>query len=170
HQDGLLHISEISDNYVRHPSDILKVGDKVDVWVLSVDKDKHRIALTMIDPALRESKKAEYEKQKAERAEKKAEWEKIKAERAQKHAEWEKRQAERAERAKNPDHGREGGERRFDRRDRENGERRPFNRDRHDGDRRERRDYREHDRDYVSTENMTMEEKLAALASRFNKK
>lgn len=166
HQDGLLHISEISDNYVRHPSDILKVGDKVDVWVLSVDKDKHRIALTMIDPALRESKKAEYEKQKQERAEKKAEWEKIKKERERKHAEWEKRQKDReSRRAENG--GRERNER-FDRRERESGDRPRF--DRRDGERRERGDYRERDTDRVSTENMTMEEKLAALASRFNRK
>lgn len=115
HQDGLLHISEISDNFVRHPSDVLKVGDKLNVWVLSVDKEKHRIALTCIDPAQREIKKAEYEKQKQERAEKKAEWEKQKQERAQKQAEWEKRKKEREERAAarpaNGEERRERGER-----------------------------------------------------------
>lgn len=47
HQDGLVHISEISDDYVKHPSDVLKVGDIVTVKVLSVDVDKKRIALTM---------------------------------------------------------------------------------------------------------------------------
>jgi len=47
HQDGLVHISEISDNYVKHPSDVLKVGQVVKVKVLSVDVKKNRIALTM---------------------------------------------------------------------------------------------------------------------------
>ncbi len=169
HQDGLLHISEISSDYVRHPSDVLKVGDKIDVWVLSVDKDKHRIALTGIDPALREAKKAEYEKAKAERAEKKAEWEKTKAERAARHEEWEKRRKEHADRDGQADgvrreHRAFGGDRKFDKP--QSAERRErFDR------RDERRDYRERDRDdYVSTENMSMDEKLAALANRFNKK
>ncbi len=47
HQDGLVHISEISDNYVKHPSDVLKVGQVVKVRVLSVDVSKNRIGLTM---------------------------------------------------------------------------------------------------------------------------
>ena len=47
HQDGLVHISEISDNYVKHPSDVLKVGQVVKVKVLSVDVKKNRIGLTM---------------------------------------------------------------------------------------------------------------------------
>lgn len=47
HQDGLVHISEISDNYVKHPSDVLKVGQIVKVRVLSVDVKKNRIGLTM---------------------------------------------------------------------------------------------------------------------------
>ena len=47
HQDGLVHISEISDNYVKHPSDVLKVGQVVKVRVLSVDVKKNRIGLTM---------------------------------------------------------------------------------------------------------------------------
>ena len=47
HQDGLVHISELSDNYVRHPSDVLKVGQVVKVKVLSVDVKKNRIGLTM---------------------------------------------------------------------------------------------------------------------------
>lgn len=37
HQDGLVHITQISDKFVRHPSDVLKVGDIVTVWVLAVD-------------------------------------------------------------------------------------------------------------------------------------
>ena len=47
HQDGLLHISEIADKYIRHPSEVLSVGDVVTVRVKSVDVAKHRIGLTM---------------------------------------------------------------------------------------------------------------------------
>lgn len=47
HQDGLVHISEISDNYIRHPSEALKVGQVVTVTVLGVDVKKNRISLTM---------------------------------------------------------------------------------------------------------------------------
>ena len=51
HQDGLVHISQISNRYIRHPAEVLKVGDIVTVWVLSVDMAKKRIALTMKAPA-----------------------------------------------------------------------------------------------------------------------
>ena len=47
HQDGLVHISQLSDGYVKHPSEVVKVGDKVKVKVLSVDLNKKRISLTM---------------------------------------------------------------------------------------------------------------------------
>ena len=47
HQDGLVHISQICDHYIRHPSEVLKVGDVVKVRVLSVDIKKQRISLTM---------------------------------------------------------------------------------------------------------------------------
>ena len=47
HQDGLVHISQICDKYIKHPSEVLKVGDVVNVKVLSVDADKNRISLTM---------------------------------------------------------------------------------------------------------------------------
>ena len=47
HQDGLVHISELSDNYVKHPSDVLKVGQVVKVRVIGVDLKKNRIALSM---------------------------------------------------------------------------------------------------------------------------
>ena len=50
HQDGLVHISQICDKYIRHPSEMLKVGDIVTVWVLSVDVNKKRISLTMRKP------------------------------------------------------------------------------------------------------------------------
>ena len=47
HQDGLVHISELSDRFVKHPSEIVSVGDKVEVRVLSVDVKKKRISLSM---------------------------------------------------------------------------------------------------------------------------
>ena len=47
HQDGLVHISEISDKYIKHPSEVLAVGDIVQVKVKSVDLQKKRISLTM---------------------------------------------------------------------------------------------------------------------------
>lgn len=47
HQDGLVHISQISDKYIKHPSEILSVGDIVKVKVISVDVKKKRISLTM---------------------------------------------------------------------------------------------------------------------------
>lgn len=50
HEDGLVHISEICDRFIKHPSEILKVGDIVTVWVISVDTAKNRISLTMKGP------------------------------------------------------------------------------------------------------------------------
>ena len=50
HQDGLVHISQITNRYIRHPSEVLRVGDIVTVWVLSVDVPKKRISLTMKKP------------------------------------------------------------------------------------------------------------------------
>ncbi len=47
HQDGLVHISELSEKFVKHPSDVVSVGDIVNVKVLSVDLKKKRIALSM---------------------------------------------------------------------------------------------------------------------------
>lgn len=48
-QNGLVHLSELSTHYVNHPSDVVSVGDIVTVWVKSVDLEKQRIALTMIE-------------------------------------------------------------------------------------------------------------------------
>ena len=48
HQDGLVHISRMSDRFIRHPSEVVKVGDVVRVWVVSVDEGKKRIALSMV--------------------------------------------------------------------------------------------------------------------------
>ena len=47
HQDGLVHVSQISDKFIKHPSEALKVGDVVTVKVLGVDLQKKRISLTM---------------------------------------------------------------------------------------------------------------------------
>ena len=47
HQDGLVHISQLSEGFVKHPSDVVKVGDVVDVKVTAVDLPKKRISLTM---------------------------------------------------------------------------------------------------------------------------
>ncbi|MDY3784582.1 MAG: Tex family protein [Eubacteriales bacterium] len=47
HQDGLVHISQISDKYIKHPSEVLSVGDIIKVKVMSVDVSKKRIALTL---------------------------------------------------------------------------------------------------------------------------
>ena len=47
HQDGLVHISEICDHFIKHPLEAVSVGDIVDVQVLSVDLKKQRIQLTM---------------------------------------------------------------------------------------------------------------------------
>ena len=48
HEDGLVHISKISKSFIKHPLDVLNVGDVVKVWVLNVDLVKHKVALTMI--------------------------------------------------------------------------------------------------------------------------
>ncbi len=50
HNDALLHISEISERYIKHPGEVLSVGDVVTVWVLRVDEEKKRIGLTMKKP------------------------------------------------------------------------------------------------------------------------
>jgi len=51
HQDGLVHISQLTDRFIRHPSELLSVGDIVTVWVLEADEKKKRISLTMKKPA-----------------------------------------------------------------------------------------------------------------------
>ncbi|MDM7517032.1 Tex family protein [Lentilactobacillus sp. TOM.63] len=49
-QDGLVHISKMSDHFVKDPSKVASVGDIVTVWIDSVDADRHRIQLTMVEP------------------------------------------------------------------------------------------------------------------------
>lgn len=46
-QDGLVHISEMSNKFIKHPSDVAQIGDIVDVRIISVDKEKERIGLSM---------------------------------------------------------------------------------------------------------------------------
>ena len=49
-QDGLVHISKLSNNFVKHPLDVVAVGDVVTVWIDDVDSTKGRVALTMLQP------------------------------------------------------------------------------------------------------------------------
>ncbi len=55
HQDGLVHISQITNRFIKHPSEVLKVGDIVKVWILGVDVSKKRISLTMRKDKLNEN-------------------------------------------------------------------------------------------------------------------
>ena len=48
--DGLVHISQLANHFVKHPSDEVSVGDVVQVWVLSVDQERERVQLTMKAP------------------------------------------------------------------------------------------------------------------------
>ena len=50
HQDGLVHISRMANRFIKHPAEVVKVGDVVKVWVVEVDAKKKRIALTMLPP------------------------------------------------------------------------------------------------------------------------
>lgn len=45
--DGLVHISQLSDNRIGHPLDVVSVGDVVQVWVLAVDAERGRVSLSM---------------------------------------------------------------------------------------------------------------------------
>jgi uncharacterized protein len=49
-QDGLVHISKLTNRFVKHPMEVVSVGDIVTVWVDSVDAKKQRVALTMLKP------------------------------------------------------------------------------------------------------------------------
>ena len=54
HRDGLVHISQFGGRRVNHPSEVVRVGDVVTVWVLEVDAKKNRISLTMRKPVAKE--------------------------------------------------------------------------------------------------------------------
>ena len=47
HNDGLIHISKMSKNYIKHPSEVLSVGDIVDVYVIGIDKEKEKVSLSL---------------------------------------------------------------------------------------------------------------------------
>src|SRR4029077_1004009 len=47
---GLVHISQMANRYIKSPYDVVAVSDVVKVWVLTVDKERHRVSLTMIQP------------------------------------------------------------------------------------------------------------------------
>jgi uncharacterized protein len=49
HQDGLVHISKMSRKFIKHPLEVVRVGDVVDVTVLGVDAGKKRISLSMVE-------------------------------------------------------------------------------------------------------------------------
>ena len=49
HDDGLIHISKMSKNYIKHPSEILKVGDIINVYVIGIDKEKERVNLSLLE-------------------------------------------------------------------------------------------------------------------------
>ena len=53
HQDGLVHISQICDRFIKHPSQAVAVGDVVKVVVLEVDEKKHRISSPCVRPPVR---------------------------------------------------------------------------------------------------------------------
>lgn len=73
HHDGLVHISEISDGYIKHPSDVLKVGQAVKVKVIGVDTAKQRISLSMkaVDGGIKVEKPARFERNNNKNTEKK---------------------------------------------------------------------------------------------------
>ena len=50
HDSGLVHVSQLANGYVRDPHEVAAVGDIVKVWVLEIDKTRHRVSLTMIAP------------------------------------------------------------------------------------------------------------------------
>ena len=49
HEDGLVHISKITDKYIKHPNEILTVGDIVDCYVLDINKEKNKVSLSIIE-------------------------------------------------------------------------------------------------------------------------
>ena len=51
HESGLVHISKMSKRRIAHPSEIMKVGDIISVWVIEADINRKRLALTMIEPS-----------------------------------------------------------------------------------------------------------------------
>ena len=52
HEDGLVHISKITDKYIKHPSEVLSVGDIVDCYVDEIKLDKNKVSLSLLDPTI----------------------------------------------------------------------------------------------------------------------
>ena len=50
HNDGLVHISKITNKYIKHPSEVLSVGDIVTCYVIDINKEKEKVSLSLIDP------------------------------------------------------------------------------------------------------------------------
>ena len=50
HNDGLVHISKITNKFIKHPSELLSVGDIVTCYVIEINKDKEKVSLSLIDP------------------------------------------------------------------------------------------------------------------------
>ena len=59
HQDGLIHISELAESFIKHPHEVVKVHQRVTVTVLDVDLDRRRISLSMRKVAARSSQEAD---------------------------------------------------------------------------------------------------------------
>ena len=49
HEDGLVHISKITDKYIKHPNEVLSVGDIVDCYVIDINKDKNKVSLSLLE-------------------------------------------------------------------------------------------------------------------------
>ena len=50
HNDGLIHISKMTDKYIKHPSDVLSVGDIIDCYVIDINIPKEKVSLSLMDP------------------------------------------------------------------------------------------------------------------------
>ena len=49
HNDGLAHISKLTNEYIKHPSEVVSVGDIVDCYVIDINKDKEKVSLSLIE-------------------------------------------------------------------------------------------------------------------------
>jgi uncharacterized protein len=52
HDDGLIHISQMTNKYIKHPSEVLSVGDIIDCYVIDINKEKEKVSLSLLDPNL----------------------------------------------------------------------------------------------------------------------
>jgi len=57
HDSGMVHISRLADRYVADPHEVVSVGDVIRVWVIEIDRERRRVSLTAIDPAIETEKK-----------------------------------------------------------------------------------------------------------------